>query len=149
MKRKVSLIICCLIIAISGSGVHADEATDWFKKGNAYIQVHNYAEALECFNQSVQGNPNDARAWNNMGYILGQMNRTGEALEAVNRSIELNPEFAYAWNTKGFLLVNLGQIQEAMDTFNKTLEIDPDTKDPNNKIAKSEIIRLQKKLKKN
>ena len=42
-------------------------------KGNALLQLDWYDEALKCFDEVLEIDPNNAEGWNNRGYALATM----------------------------------------------------------------------------
>lgn len=103
-------------------------------KGCNFIRLSKIAEAVECFQDAVELNPNSSKAWYNLGLGLATLGNYYElALGCFERTIELNPVDGEAWNNKGTMLNNLGKVTEALMCYQRAIEIMPwNTKALNN-----------------
>jgi len=55
-----------------------------------------YTEALECYDEVLEINPQFALAWLNKGWALGALGRYTEALECYDEAIEIDPNYSEA-----------------------------------------------------
>ena len=60
-------------------------------KGNRFLEVGKFEEALGFFDQALLLNQNDPELWNHKGVTLRSMGRYDEAIECFNKSLELDP----------------------------------------------------------
>ena len=102
------------------------KAIDWVEKGNELAEAGKYEEAIECYDKTIEKNPDDAGAYNNKGIALDDLGKKEEAIECYNKAIEINPDYAGAYNNKGIALSDLGKKEEAIECYNKAIEINPD-----------------------
>ena len=58
----------------------------------AYLQVEKYNEALEDAKESLNLNPNNAKAWSRLGSCLLAKDKKDEAKIAFKKALELNPD---------------------------------------------------------
>ena len=65
-------------------------------KGTALKKRDRFAEAIECFKQSVAADPGYAEAFNNLGETLADMGRPDEAISFFRKALELKPDFGLA-----------------------------------------------------
>ncbi|TKJ19477.1 MAG: hypothetical protein CEE43_15065 [Promethearchaeota archaeon Loki_b32] len=69
------------------------EAEDYYKKGLVYGQESDVNGAIECWQKTVELNPNHFEGWYNLGNVYdigkGDLER---ALECWNRALELKPD---------------------------------------------------------
>jgi len=101
----------------------------WNSKGVIHLNIHQYAEALECFNNVTELNPERGMSWNSKAYALAKLKRYDEALKCVNKSIELNTDSdflnAAALDSKGYILAGLGKLEEALEYHQNAIKMDP------------------------
>ena len=100
----------------------------WFNRGVALEKMGKSEQAVECFDNALEENPNDSWAWFNKGVSLHRLGLLGEALYCYDHSLELNPDDPDLMSNKGILLRTLGKTEEAIEWYNKALDISP--KDP-------------------
>jgi len=60
-------------------------------------------ESIECYDKSLQINPNDHITWNNKGGSLHEQGKLNESIECYEKSLQINPNYHIAWNNKGYL----------------------------------------------
>jgi tetratricopeptide (TPR) repeat protein len=105
-----------------------------FNEGWRLYKQGRYEEAIQCFNKTLEINPQYTDAWINKGASLSNLGRYEEALQCFNKALEINPQHVLAWNDKASLLINLNRYHEALECCNKILEINPKDADAwNNK----------------
>ena len=100
----------------------------WFNRGVALEKMGKSEQAVECFDNALEENPNDSWAWFNKGVSLHRLGLLGEALLSYDKSLELNPNDADLMSNKGILLRTLGKTDEAIEWYRMALDISP--KDP-------------------
>jgi tetratricopeptide (TPR) repeat protein len=83
-------------------------------------------EALTCFDQTIQLNPNLHQAWYNWGNTLGILGRIEEALTCFDQAIHIKPDDYEAWHNRGLALANLGRNEEATRSYDRAIYIKPD-----------------------
>ena len=73
--------------------VALDEEDDysWFLLANAYLNLEDYDNAIDCYKKAININENDARYWNNYGVSLERVNRLEEAKNCYKIASELDP----------------------------------------------------------
>ena len=62
----------------------------YLNKGVSLNHLKKYKEAIECFNEGIKLNPNDASLYNNKGLSYFLLKKYEESIENQNKSIELN-----------------------------------------------------------
>jgi tetratricopeptide (TPR) repeat protein len=67
-------------------------ATDWIAKGQVLDRSDRYAEAIECYDKSLEIDPRSG-AWWWKGKTLYKLGRFQEALQCYDKSLETNPSF--------------------------------------------------------
>lgn len=78
---------------------HAAELTfdDIFKKGLCHYKMDENESALECFNRTLEIEPDNLLALTNKGICLFLLKRIPDAFNIFNRVLKLNPNVFPAW----------------------------------------------------
>ena len=92
----------------------------WSNKGIALSYDGKYSEALTCFNETIERNPENeyyqALAWFNKGLVFLLLKKPEEGIFCFNKSIEIDEESEFSWNvwfSKGIALKSLDRRAEA------------------------------------
>ena len=97
-------------------------------KGAGHARKGEFNEAIKCFIESQNVNPNNPTSWYNIGTSLAMVNKEDKALFILycyDRAIEINPRNAEAWNNKGTILELMGAFENAIKCYERALEIRP------------------------
>ncbi len=126
-----------------------------YRDGLALMGYRYYANALSCFEQAIDLNPDFAQAWFQIGHcrselVQRQIENTDEylcadeisehyqgAIEAYQKAIELQPDYTDARNSLAELFFDLGEIQseevewpshymQAIEWYKQAAEVDND-----------------------
>jgi tetratricopeptide (TPR) repeat protein len=82
-------------------------------KGFSLGELHNYKEAIDCYDKVLDIDPNNVVALNNKGVSLNGLAKYGEAITCFDKVLVIDPNYDLAWDNKGFSLDKLGQHNEA------------------------------------
>lgn len=112
----------------------SDDSDLLVARGCDFVRSNNITDAVLCFQDAVELNPNSSKAWYDLGLGLAKLGNYYElALRCFERTIELNPYDGEAWNNKGTMLNNLGNLPQALMCYQRAIEIMPwNTKALNN-----------------
>ena len=88
-------------------------------KGNGYFSMDMYAEAVSCYTQCIEKNPNDHVLFSNRSAAYLLDNKIEEALSDALQCIKLNKEWPKAYSRKGAALHASEKYSEAVATFQK------------------------------
>lgn len=127
--NRLSLLILLLPLTIVLMVVYpasAETAEEWYNKGCDLIELGQYKEAIEAYDQALKINPEDAMAWRDKGIALSKITLYKEALEAYDQALKLDPEDVDAWNNKGIALANLGKYEKAIEAYDQAIKINPE-----------------------
>ena len=69
---------------------------DLVKKGQSFMNVGKFDEALGFFEQALLLNQNDPDLWNYKGVALRSLGRYNESMECFNKSLEIEPRDKHA-----------------------------------------------------
>ena len=107
------------------SDIH-DLAIAYYNRGNSYVAINDYTQAIADYTKTLEINPNYADAYANRAVItymvLGNYN---QAMEDFNKAIELDPDDAVFYNKRGELYYTLKEYEKALNDFRKSVELNP------------------------
>ncbi|MDP3563863.1 MAG: tetratricopeptide repeat protein [Methanoregula sp.] len=104
-------------------------------KGYAQIQLKQYNEAIQTFEQGLSQYPKDKMLWNNKGYANYNLGKYPQALAAYNNAISFEKNYTIALINKGDTLSKMGDFPAAVDAYTKALESDPGNRDATTGLA--------------
>jgi tetratricopeptide (TPR) repeat protein len=87
------------------------------------IETGRYEEALECYNESIERDPNWPDGWDWKGVVLSDLRRYDDALICFDQAIKISPNFGMVWGHKGDVLTRLKRYNEAIKCFDKAIEL--------------------------
>ena len=67
-------------------------------KGDFLQSRGQLSEAIACYQEAVEQNPDYAEAFNNMGIAYKNQNRLASAVACYRKALKVNPEYAAACN---------------------------------------------------
>ncbi len=101
------------------------EAKSWLKKGNAFFDQGKYEDAIPCYDNVIEKDPNNKWGWINKGWALAELKKHGEAISCLDHTTEMYPKSADVWSRKGFALNSLNKFDDAIVAFDKAIELKP------------------------
>ncbi len=101
------------------------EAGDWLKKGNCLHSLGYHAEALSCYNQALQLNPNESDGYNNRGVLYYTLRQYEQAIADYTMAIQLHPSYARPYYNRGLVYQDLGQYELAMADYTTAIRLHP------------------------
>jgi tetratricopeptide (TPR) repeat protein len=90
---------------------------------NAYSQQGKSNEAIKCFREAIQFNPNSAIAYSNLGWELENTKDYNGAMESFRNALNLNPKMMPALMGMAESYAAAGQFDKAAETAQKALDI--------------------------
>jgi len=94
-------------------------------KGNELSNQGKYEEALRCFDNVLETEPDDPTALTYKGIALADLGREKESMEIFNNLLEIAPNDHALLNNKAQALTRFGKLDEAIELYDKSLEINP------------------------
>jgi len=124
------------------SNFDPDNSSFFYILGVAYTFLKKEEAALNCFEKTVQLDPEYVTAYYNMGQIYLIVKRDFSlALNCFDRAIAYRENYIGAHHQKGIAYEMLGDMAKAIECWRRTLDLDP-----NNTQALENIERVQKSL---
>lgn len=98
----------------------------WANLGAVEQQAGDLKRAIECFEKSVQFNPQLAPSWTALGLLVQQQGDTYRAISCFTRAIHEDPEDARAHNFLAIAVKGLAWADAAEAELQKAIEMKPD-----------------------
>src|SRR5207249_11665335 len=92
-------------------------ALDFYRSGNAKVDVQDYQAALADFTQVIALDPTNTKAYYNRGNAYVHLGNYGAALADFTQVIALDPTNAKAYYNRGNAYVHLGNYGAALRDF--------------------------------
>jgi tetratricopeptide (TPR) repeat protein len=86
---------------------------------------HDYAAAVENYDQSIHLAPAFALGWTARCWARAMTGALEGALSDCNESLRLNPRFAGTYGERAFVYLKLGKIENAIADYGAALKLDP------------------------
>lgn len=104
------------------------ERDRWIERGLAHMDLHEYSEALSCFRQAVELDPDRADGWLNLAGARLKLWQYHEALQATDeglrRAVSRN-EFGQLYGLRGDTFAAMALPDEAVTAYDKGLSYTP------------------------
>ena len=95
----------------------ASSAEGWFSKAADFAKANSHAEAVSCYEQGLELQPEDPAAWFNMGHSIGYLGRHQDVVKCCDRALKIHPDFSSLWILKGLGFLSMEQFRDALDCF--------------------------------
>ena len=102
-------------------------AVDFNRLGTAHLLISDFDQALRCYDQAIELEPEEPSHRNNKGGALARLQRFDLALEVYDECLAIDPEHATAKEAKKKLLIKLNQSEDLLDDLKTALEEDTDS----------------------
>lgn len=147
---RLSFVRACLNAGRADSALACVDAlqTDFpvdgeiaFERARCLYMTGAFSAAVNCLEQYLSQEPDDAVALNFLGLILARdLGDLDGGERVMRRALEVRPGFVAAMSNLGWILAESGQLSEAMVFFDRVLERSPDD-------AETRLMRAQARLK--
>jgi predicted O-linked N-acetylglucosamine transferase (SPINDLY family) len=92
-------------------------------------------QAVACFAQALQWQPDNAGTCCNLGLALLHLGQAHAAALRFQQALALQPELAEAHNNLGMALLQMGQYEEAVHSFRHVLRLRPELAEAHNNLG--------------
>jgi tetratricopeptide (TPR) repeat protein len=104
--------------------------------GDRLARQDKLRDALECYNEALQLDPNYAEGHNDLGMLSAGLGNMETALKEVGESVKLDPDYAVGFYNLGLLNESQGRTQESEALYRKAIEAKWDYLPPHNSLGK-------------
>jgi len=94
-----------------------------YKEGFRHFVDERYEEAVACYRQALEIDPELTIAWNGLATALQRQGDVDAAIEAARRLIELDPDEPLGHTSLSILYQEKGMIPEAEDEKAKAMQL--------------------------
>jgi tetratricopeptide (TPR) repeat protein len=93
--------------------------------GYAHVNLHQYENSIEDFNQAIQIDSSFALAYNGRGTAYSYLGRLLDAKSDFDQAIVLNPSSVLDYSNRGLVYFSLRQFDQAKKDLDYSLQLDP------------------------
>ena len=104
---------------------YPDDERGHYLLGTYYLNVQEYEQAIEQFDEAVRINPEFTLPYNGMGYAYRFLKRHADAEIAFLRYIELIPDEPNPYDSYAELLMKMGRFEESIRNYEQALSYNP------------------------
>lgn len=72
------------------------EEGPWHERGISNARVGNFQEAINCFENALESEPENAIIWNDLGFSHRKLGNTRQAIDSFNKALQLRPNYPTA-----------------------------------------------------
>ncbi|MDH5763632.1 MAG: tetratricopeptide repeat protein [Nitrospinota bacterium] len=90
MRLLIALLFVVLLVPVST--LQADEALDWYLKGNEFSRQGQFEQAVEAYHQAIQINPDATGPFYNLGLAYKHLKQYDRASAAFESALRLEPD---------------------------------------------------------
>ncbi len=101
------------------------EAVKLLNDGKQLEQAGQLDEAIDCYHQAINLNPNLPWTYHSLGDVLSKGGRFDEAINCYCKCIHLSPETPWSYHSLGDILAKQGKLDEAISMYQWALRIEP------------------------
>ena len=96
-----------------------------------------FDEALKCYQQLLEQNPNQAELLHAIGILYAQTGKYDQSLKTINKAIKNNSKIAAFYNSKGNVLLRLDKLKEASTAYQNAIKLKSNYAAAYNNLANS------------
>ena len=112
------------VLSRQWSGEFPEDSSAWHTLGYACIILHDSAEALSAFQQTIRINTGDIDGWSNLGYVFTDLGRFADSVHAYGEVVRINPEDVDGWMNLSMAHEAAGDRSQAMRAVDRLKQLD-------------------------
>jgi tetratricopeptide (TPR) repeat protein len=95
-------------------------------KGVEYLKKGKYNEALRCFNQALEINPDYCDCLTDRAIAYFYLKKNELSIIDLDRAVYLEPQNPFRYSSRAYIKEKIGDNYGAMEDYKKAIELDPD-----------------------
>lgn len=104
---------------------HPQDAEAYYQRGESYLKLEKYEEAIQDYTKVIELAPQDARGYRARGLAYAEFAYADKAIADYQHALELDPNNAVTYQYWGRVLTQVRKYDEAFQKFQKALDLDP------------------------
>ena len=97
----------------------------YLRRGNAFVELNRFADAVNNFTALIRLNPRVAGYYDNRQNALKSIGLLGKALDDANMTVRLASNYAFSYHSRADVFNAMGRYDAAIADFTTALSIDP------------------------
>jgi S1-C subfamily serine protease len=97
----------------------------YLRRGNAYMEIDDFRDAVNDFTAVIRINPAVAGYYDNRQHALTSLGHLKEALDDANMAVRHAPSYSFPYRSRGEVYEAMGRYDLAIADFSKALDIQP------------------------
>lgn len=114
-----------------------DDPKCWSDFGRVCALSNELADAVRCFQESVEIDARHADGWHNLGVAFRKMGEPERAFDALKKALSIEPARAETYLELGNLLIRSGQFEDAIECFERAARHDANLASARNRLAQT------------
>jgi len=102
-----------------------NDVWEYYSRGNTYLHLKNYSQAIEDYTKIIKLNPNYVLAYNNCGDAYYNLKNYSQSIEDDTQVIKLDPNFAGAYYNRGEAHYYSENYLQAIEDYTQAIKLDP------------------------
>lgn len=116
MQARAMVCAVLILVFLLVSAVSAEDALEWYTKGQNAAKSGNYADAVTYYDNAVSVDSNYATAYAGKAIALNALGQYSAALDAANKALSIRT-LSDALGARANALYNLGQYNDAIAAY--------------------------------
>jgi len=110
-----------------GTRYEAKEFTvnDYYGLGELNHKIENYDRAIECYNKSLELEPEDSDTVSNLALAYLCKSDYKEALSLFHKALKIDPEDSLTWDSLGLAYEYNNEFEKAKEAYQKASDLEP------------------------
>lgn len=103
-------------------------------KGNEFMQLKEYQDAVKSYTRSIELFPDDAATFSNRALAHLRLKEFARTIEDATKAIEMKPDYLKAYHRRGKAYQAVNKLEYAIKDFQFILEVEPHNKEAMNDL---------------
>ena len=97
----------------------------YLRRGNAFVELNDYARAADDFTALIQLNSHTAGYFDNRLHAYRSLGRLSEALNDANTEVRMRPDLAFVYRSRGLVYGDMNRLDLAVADFTRAVSMEP------------------------